>query len=82
MRTALDKHNRAEVAAGVRRRTAGRRRRRGGLQAAASPGRGLAMMVGHMDGLARALSILHIEGEGAVQVADGRLDGGRLAAHT
>jgi alkylhydroperoxidase family enzyme len=80
MRTALDKHNRAEVAAGVRRLD-----RSGAADDEAAYKRlvdhqvaELAMMVGHMDGLARALSILHIEGEGAVQIADGRMDGGRL----
>jgi alkylhydroperoxidase family enzyme len=81
MRTALDQHNRAEVAAGVRRLD-----RSGVADDDAAYKRladhqiaELAMMVGHMDGLARALSILHVEGEPAVQIAAGRLEGARLA---
>ncbi len=80
MRAALDRQNRAEVAAGIRRLD-----RSGGADDEAAYRRlldhqvaELAMVVGHMDGLARALSILRIEGEGAVQVAAGRLDGTRL----
>ena len=31
------------------------------------------MLVGHIDGLGRALSILHTEGESAVQIAEGTM---------
>jgi hypothetical protein len=81
MRTALDRHNRAEVAAGVRRLD-----RSGVTDDDAAYKRladhqvaELAMIVGHMDGLARALSILRVEGEPEVQIAAGRMDDGRLA---
>lgn len=80
MRAAIDRQNRAEVAAGIRRLD-----RSGEADDEAAYRRlldhqvaELAAVVGHMDGLARALSMLRIEGEGAVQVAAGRLDGARL----
>lgn len=76
VRAALDKENRAEVTAGVR-------------HLDASPGLGteaaysrlqdhqiaeLAMLTGHMDGLGRALTILHLESEDPVLSVKGELD--------
>jgi alkylhydroperoxidase family enzyme len=75
LRTALEEHDRRQVTAGVRR-----------LDGAGGDDRAayrtlvdhqiaeLAMIIGHMDGLGRVFSILHIEGEAAVQIAAGRSD--------
>jgi hypothetical protein len=80
LRAALDQRNRAEVAAGVRRLDlsgvadeAAGYRRLADRQIAE-----LAMMTGHMDGLGRALTILRVEGEGAVQIAEGRMEANGL----
>ncbi|MEN8803331.1 MAG: hypothetical protein ABF297_15285, partial [Thiogranum sp.] len=76
LRVALDRHNRDQVKAGVRRLD-----RSPDLDAEAAFKRlldhqvaELAMLVGHMDGLGRVLSILHTEGEPAVQIAEGTME--------
>jgi alkylhydroperoxidase family enzyme len=76
LRSALDRHNRDQVKAGVRRLD-----RSPDLDAEAAFKRlldhqiaELAMLVGHMDGLGRVLSILHTEGESAVQIAEGTME--------
>jgi len=80
LRTALDRRNRAQVAAGVRRLDL-----LGGDEEHAYRAlldhqvAELAMLVGHMDGLGRILSILRTEGEQPVQVARGRIDAHGLA---
>jgi alkylhydroperoxidase family enzyme len=76
VRAELDRENRREVAAGVRRLDA-------------SPGLGdeasfsrlldhqvaeLAMLIGHMDGLGRALTMLQLHSEDAVQVVEGQMN--------
>ncbi len=76
LRAELDKENRREIAAGLRKLDT-------------SPGIGelaaharlvdhqiaeLAMLTGHMDGLGRALTILKLESEDAVQVIQGAMD--------
>jgi hypothetical protein len=75
LRTALDRENRAQVAAGTRRLDRGPDlsedaafRRLVDQQVAE-----LAMMIGHMDGLGRVFSMLHTEGESTVQIAQGEL---------
>lgn len=75
LREELDRENRKEVSAGVRRLDT-------------SPGIGeeaaykrlvdhqiaeLAMITGHMDGLGRALTILHLESEEPVQIVEGNI---------
>lgn len=75
LRAALDRENRSQVAAGTRRLD-----QSPGLDKEAAFRRlldqqiaELAMMVGHMDGLGRAFSMLHTEGEATVQIAEGEL---------
>lgn len=80
LRTALERENRREVEAGLRRLDT-------------SPGMGaeaahkrladhqiaeLAMMIGHMDGLGRALTILRLEAEDAVQMIEGKFHNGGI----
>ncbi|MDH3671189.1 MAG: hypothetical protein OES46_08475 [Gammaproteobacteria bacterium] len=76
LRSALDRQNREEVKAGIRRldRTPdldedGAFKRLLNHQVAE-----LAMLVGHMDGLGRVLSILRTEGESATQIAAGTIN--------
>lgn len=82
LRSALDRENRREIEAGLR-------------TLDSSPGLGreaalrrlqdhqvaeLAMVTGHMDGLARVLTVLRLEAELAVQTVEGRADGvGQIA---
>ena len=75
LRSALDRENRAQVAAGTRRLD-----RSPALAEDAAFRRlldqqiaELAMLVGHMDGLGRAFSMLHTEGEATAQIAEGEL---------
>jgi hypothetical protein len=78
LRAELDKENQREIAAGTRRLDtnpsigeAAARERLVDHQIAE-----LAMLTGHMDGLGRALTILELESEDAVQVIKGTLDAG------
>ena len=73
LRDALDASNKAEVAAGIRKldtspnlADATAYQRLVDHQVAE-----LAMLVGHMDGLGRAITMLHLESEDPVKVADG-----------
>jgi hypothetical protein len=73
LREALDAANKGEVAAGIRRLDVSPN-----LADAAAYQRlldhqvaELAMLVGHMDGLGRAMTMLHLESEDAVRTADG-----------
>jgi len=73
LRAALDVSNKAEVTAGIRRLDASPNlaedaayKRLLDHQVAE-----LAMLVGHMDGLGRAITMLHLESEDPVKVADG-----------
>jgi hypothetical protein len=80
MRAALDRQNREEVAAGIRRldRTPDLDEEQAHRRLLDRQVAELAMMTGHMDGIGRVFSILRIEGEPAVQVARGTVgpDGG------
>lgn len=76
LRSALDRHNRDQVKAGIRRLD-----RSPDLDEESAFKRlldhqvaELAMLVGHMDGLGRVLSILHTEGESGVQIAEGTME--------
>jgi hypothetical protein len=75
LRDALDADNKAEVAAGTRRldlspnlADAAAHQRLLDHQVAE-----LAMLIGHMDGLGRAMTMLHLESEDAASTADGYL---------
>jgi alkylhydroperoxidase family enzyme len=80
VRAALERQNREEVAAGLRRldHTAAADEAEAHRRLLDRQVAELAMAVGHMDGLGRVLSILRIEGERPVQIAQGTLtpDGG------
>jgi hypothetical protein len=76
VRAALERENRCEVAAGLRLLDTtpgigeeGAYRRLADHQIAE-----LAMLIGHMDGLGRLLTILRLESEEAVQIVKGKLD--------
>jgi alkylhydroperoxidase family enzyme len=75
VRAELDKENRREIKAGIRRLDAS-----SGLSEEAALNRlvdhqiaELAMVIGHMDGLGRALTILGVEAEDPVQMIEGSL---------
>jgi hypothetical protein len=75
LRDALDANNKAEITAGIRRLDASPN-----LAADAAHRRlldhqiaELAMLIGHMDGLGRAMTMLHLESESETRTADGYL---------
>jgi alkylhydroperoxidase family enzyme len=76
LRSALDRHNRDQVEAGIRRldRSPDLDEERAFKRLLDHQVAELAMLVGHMDGLGRVLSILHTEGEPAVQIAEGTME--------
>ncbi len=76
LRSALDRHNRDQVKAGTRRldRTPNLDEESAFKRLLDHQVAELAMLVGHMDGLGRVLSILHTEGESAVQIAEGTME--------
>jgi hypothetical protein len=76
LRRALDRYNQEQVRAGIRRldRTPDLDEERAFRRLLNRQVAELAMIVGHMDGLARVLSILRTEGEPAVQMAAGRMN--------
>ncbi len=76
LRSALDRHNREQVKAGIRRldRTPNLDEERAFRRLLNHQVAELAMLVGHMDGLGRVLSILRTEGEPQVQIAAGTLN--------
>jgi alkylhydroperoxidase family enzyme len=75
LRSALDRQNRDQVRAGTRRlgRTPNLDEESAFERLLDHQVAELAMLLGHMDGLGRVLSILHTEGESAVQIAEGTL---------
>jgi alkylhydroperoxidase family enzyme len=75
LRAALDRNNREQVAAGIRRldRSPDLDDARAFKRLLDHQVAELAMMVGHMDGLGRVLSILRTEGESQVQIAEGTM---------
>ena len=76
LRRALDRHNQEQVHAGIRRldRTPDLDEERAFRRLLDHQVAELAMIVGHMDGLARVFSILRTEGEPPVQIAAGRMN--------